>query len=264
MTKVQPETIVMIGAGNLATSLAPALRKTGFKILQVYSRTKESAVSLANKLNCDYTNSIDKIRNDADIYFLVLTDNASLSFINEFCFPNTLIVHTSGGLDMSIFEKYSKSYGVFYPVQTFSKNVELDFWDIPICIEASNSNIEKKLLKIAKRLSGRCVTIDSAQRKYLHTAAVFACNFVNHMYEISSDILGETELPFNLLHPLIRETAEKVMKNSPHEVQTGPARRNDRIVINEHLKLLASMKHYQDIYNELSLSIISIYKEDFK
>ena len=256
MTKVQTETIVMIGSGNLANSLAPALRRAGFRISQVYNHAEESTVSLSSRLKCEYTTKLNQIRKDASIYFLVLTDQATLTFINKFIFPDALIIHVSGGLDIEVLKGTSSKYGVFYPIQTFSKGLELDFKSIPICIEASDLESEERLLGIAKRLSDIHCKIDSQQRKYLHTAAVFACNYVNHMYSISSEILREASLPFSLLHPLIRVTVEKAIEKPPKEVQTGPAVRNDKIVINEHLKLLATNEHYQYLYKILSESII--------
>jgi len=262
MTKVQTETIVMIGAGNLANSLAPALMRAGFRILQVYNRTKESAVSLSGKLDCEYTNDVNQIRKDASIYFLVLTDQATLTFINEFNFPEAFIVHVSGGLDIEVLKGTSSKYGVFYPIQTFTRGLELDFRSIPICIEASDQESENRLLGIAKKLSDIHSKIDSLQRKYLHVAAVFACNYVNHMYDISSEILKVASLPFSLLHPLIRVTAEKATENPPKEVQTGPAIRNDKIVITEHLKLLATNEHYQHLYKILTESIIKSLETD--
>lgn len=262
MSKVYTETIVMIGAGNLANSLAPALNRAGYRISQVYSRTEDSALSLSTRLKCEYTTKLSQIRNDASIYFLVLTDQATLTFINEFNFPDAMIVHVSGGLNIDVLRGSALKYGVFYPIQTFSKGLELEFKNIPICIEAGDQVSEERLMKIAKKLSDIYYKIDSLQRKYLHAAAVFACNYVNHMYDISSEILREASLPFSLLHPLIRETAEKAIKNQPNEVQTGPAVRNDMVVINEHLKLLATNKHYQHLYKILSESIIKSAETD--
>lgn len=262
MTKEPTETVVIIGAGNLANSLAPALKGAGLKILQVYSRTEESGEFLANKLDCEYTTHLDDIRKDADIYFLLLTDQATLSFISKFDFPEALIVHASGGLDISVLEGCSMHYGVFYPVQTFTKKNEIEFKNIPICIEASDTVSQEKLFGIAKKLSDVYYLINSIQRKYLHVAAVFACNYVNHMYDISADILEDANLPFDLLHPLIKETANKAVNNSPHDIQTGPSIRNDKVVINEHLKLLAANPHFQGIYEELSSSIQKIFKDN--
>ena len=245
----------MIGAGNVAFHLAPALKDAGYKILQVFNHTKESAKVLAGRLHCSYTNNMDHIRNDAGVYILALTDTADIEFVSKFSFPEAVVVHTSGGLDLDIFKGKVKNYGVIYPVQTFSKFREVDLRPAPVCLEASNPETEKVLFELADRISDNPVKINSKQRLYLHIAAVFACNFVNHMYVISSEILRNSGLPFSLLQTLIKETAEKVVEYPPLEVQTGPALRNDQIVIEKHLDLLSFSGQFKKIYRELSDSI---------
>jgi predicted short-subunit dehydrogenase-like oxidoreductase (DUF2520 family) len=155
----------------------------------------------------------------------------------------------------------TNNYGVFYPLQTFSKSREISFSDIPICIEANQSSTLLKLQQLAGTLSSSVHPINSEERKTLHLAAVFANNFVNHLYSIGSEILQENNLSFDLLKPLIRETAAKIETLHPLEAQTGPARRNDQGVINAQLKLLQDQPEFQKIYSFVTESIYQIHQK---
>jgi len=247
--------IVVIGAGNLASHISGALRNAGHIILQVYSRTNKSAIQLAELLNCDFTTDLSHVRKDADLYILVLSDEAVLDFVSNFTFPHTVAIHMSGGLEMDLFEGKVQNYGVVYPVQTFTKGRSIDFKTIPLCLEANNPETEEFLKGLARQLSHNIHIVDSAQREMIHLAAVYSCNFVNHLYHISFRILQENDLPFELLSSLIIETAEKVKGDLPGNTQTGPAKRNDRVIIDKHLELLSSSVRYQKLYSELSESI---------
>ncbi len=254
--EIQKKTsIVMIGAGGVATHLSLALRNAGHIILQVYSRTNTSAMQLAGLIKCDYTTSLSTVRKDADLYILALSDEAIEDFISKFSFPQAMAIHLSGGLENDIFKSKVQNYGVMYPVQTFSKGRDIDFKSIPLCIEANNPETEELLVRLAGQISSTIHIINSTQRQMIHLAAVYSCNFVNHFYDIASRILKKNDLPFELLYPLILETAYKVQENLPGDVQTGPAKRNDQAIIDKHLKLLSSNLRYQSLYSELSKSI---------
>ncbi len=247
--------IIFIGAGNLATSLSLALKKKGFSICQVFSRTEESARELARKLDCLWTTNILEIKDDADLYIFSVKDSALQDLLVTMPPNNGVWVHTAGSMPISVFPESNNNCGVFYPLQTFSKNRPVDFTDIPIFLEARTSKVYDLLENIAKQLSNNIIQVSSLQRQYLHIAAVFACNFANHMYAIAENILSAHKLDFKSLIPLIQETAQKTTSFHPIDAQTGPAVRYDENVINKHIALLSDTPTLQTLYKELSRNI---------
>ena len=251
---IEDTPIVFIGAGNLATNLAKALYRKGFRIVQVYSRTEESARELAQKVEAEYTTDLAEVNPYAKLYIVSLKDSAFaelLQGIVEGKREEALMVHTAGSIPMNVWEGHVPHYGVFYPMQTFSKQREVDFKEIPFFIEASSAEDAAFLKAIASTLSNRVYDADSEQRKSLHLAAVFTCNFTNHMYALAAELLKKYNLPFDVMLPLIDETARKV-----HELeQTGPAIRYDENVIGNHLRMLADDPAMQRLYELLSRSI---------
>lgn len=252
--------VVLIGSGNVATQLGLALDEKGFDILQVYSQTHAHANELAKKLNSLPTNQINKIRPDADIYIISVSDNAISEVAKALPHENIFLVHTSGSTPMDIFKNNWENYGVLYPLQTLSKSVKCNFSNIPLCIEASDKDHLNELIKLGKKISSKVLHINSEQREYLHIAAVFASNFTNHMYAIASDILENKNISFEILHPLLDETLRKAKRNNPVEVQTGPAMRGDKLILDKHLERLSSLPAYQKIYNFISQSIYNAKK----
>ncbi|MEA4984691.1 hypothetical protein SDC9_40070 [bioreactor metagenome] len=251
--------IVFIGAGNLATHLSLALQQMGEQIVQVYSRTKTSASELAALLSVPYTTSTDKIIADADVYFYTVSDDALESLVQLPFATNAIHVHTAGSVSMDIFQGKKKNFGVFYPLQTFSKAKQVNFNKIPLFIEASSPEVETELFRLAHVVSEQVYRTNSEQRLKLHVSAVFACNFVNHMYQIAFEMVKSADLPFEVLKPLILETAEKVMHLSPEQAQTGPAKRNDQGVINKHLEVLVELPALKQLYQDLSDMILNQY-----
>lgn len=249
--------IVLIGAGNVATHLGVALQKAGYEVLQIYSRTERSASILAAKLSVAYTACIENIRRDADVYIVALKDTALQELAPRLVEgrEGALFVHTAGSMPMELWKGLTGRYGVLYPMQTFSKQCQVDFRTIPFFIEASAPHELRLLHELAGKLSRKVYEITSQQRKHLHLAAVFACNFANHMYALSAEILKRQDLPFEVMLPLIDETARKVHQLSPAEAQTGPAIRYDENVINKHLALLADDPLLQELYEKISKSI---------
>lgn len=254
--------IVFIGAGNLATHLALALIKAEYTILQVYSRTQVSADSLAKRVGAESCCNYADIRREADLYIFALSDKALPIALESLKLKNKLLVHTAGSLPLSVFENYSSTYGVFYPLQTFSKAREIDFSKIPICIEANNLDLESQLIEIGKKVSNSVQLLSSKQRKQLHMAAVFTCNFTNHMYHIGQELLADEGVGFDLLKPLILETAEKVQELSAKEAQTGPAVRFDEDVIKAHEESLNMHPDFQKLYRFVSESIYHLHKSE--
>jgi predicted short-subunit dehydrogenase-like oxidoreductase (DUF2520 family) len=253
------QNIVLIGAGNLATQLAQVLIEKGLSVNQVYSRTKESAKVLAEKVNASFTDDLTKLIPDADLYVIAVNDSAIQEVLENLKLDETrLIVHTAGSIPMNILVGFTSNYGVFYPLQTFSKNRQVDFSDIPICIEANHPANLVKLDELGKKLSSTVDQINSDERKTLHLAAVFTNNFVNHFYAIGAEILQEKKLNFDLLKPLIRETAEKIQTLQPIDAQTGPAKRNDRVITGSHLKMLQDKPEYQKIYSFVAENIFQL------
>ncbi len=256
--------ITFIGAGNLATHLALELKNAGYEILQVYSRTIESAKMLAGKLDAEAIQTTKLISPNADIFIVALKDSALDDVLSGIDFQNSIVLHCSGSLPLSVLHKYSNNTGVLYPLQTFSKGRKVDFRKIPVFVEASNNKTEDLLFELAKNISPNVLLYNSEKRKSLHIAAVFACNFVNHFYTLADDFLQQKEIPFEVLRPLIEETAQKVQEISPARAQTGPAVRFDENIINDHLHQLNNFPEHQKLYKSISKSIFEHHQEKNK
>jgi predicted short-subunit dehydrogenase-like oxidoreductase (DUF2520 family) len=244
--------LTLIGSGNVAQHLIHAFSKTTeVELVQVFARNPESVSHLV---------SLDKITSDyselkaVDVTIISVTDNAIADVSKQIPFENQLVAHTSGSLVMNALDDKNRK-GVFYPLQTFSKSKEVDFKVIPICLEAQNDEDYQKLETLAKAISNSVATINSEQRKALHVAAVFVSNFTNHLYKIGNDLCIENKIPFDILKPLIQETANKILTLSPGAAQTGPAKRKDTQTINTHLNFLSDENH-KEIYKILTKSII--------
>jgi len=251
--------IVMLGAGNVATNLAMSFKKGGHEIVQVYSRTRVSAEQLARKTVSEPTTRLNRLVHDADLYVLSVRDDAMKPVLEAFPVKESFLVHTAGSVDMEVLREYTASYGVFYPLQTFSKERPADFSRIPICLEASDQESLGLLESLASDLSGDIRYISSQQRAHIHVAAVFACNFSNFMLAHAEEILSNQQVSFDILAPLIRETIEKALQDSPTRSQTGPARRGDQQTIEHHLNLLAHSSKLQNLYSFVSNAIADDY-----
>ncbi|MFO8068215.1 MAG: DUF2520 domain-containing protein [Bacteroidales bacterium] len=249
------DNIIIIGAGNVATHLSKAFLKANKKILQVISKTTESAKELASICNCSYTNNLQDIKAGADLYLIAASDKAIKEIASAFPHKGSLTVHTSGSMPMELLKSTGSNYGIFYPLQTFTKDIPLNYDNIPFCLEASSEEKLEKLKKLAGEISNNLYEINYEQRQMLHVAAVFACNFTNHMYSIANNILQKDKLSFEILRPLIEETAKKVKSSYPNEVQTGPAVRNDKETIDKHMEKLNMFEDYQKIYTFITESI---------
>jgi predicted short-subunit dehydrogenase-like oxidoreductase (DUF2520 family) len=249
--------VVLLGAGNVATQLGMTLHQNGYLISQVYSPTKKSANTLAKKLKSTPVSDLKKIDLTASVYIIAVKDDAISALAQQLKLKDQLIIHTSGTVEMDVLKGCSKNYGVLYPLQTFSKDKRVDFKNVPVCIESSNKTTAVSLEYFARSISKNVQKINSEQRKILHVAAVFACNFSNHMYTIAASILADHRLSFDLLKPLIAETADKIKSNDPANMQTGPAIRNDVKTMQAHLKLLSKDKKLKTIYKLISDHISS-------
>ncbi|HWW37684.1 Rossmann-like and DUF2520 domain-containing protein [Pedobacter sp.] len=252
--------IVCLGSGNVATHMALAFKSAGAEFLQIWSKTLSHAEVLAVQTGATATDKLKDIDRNADVYIIAVKDDAIVEIAEALKGIDGLIVHTSGATSIDVFKPAAiKHFGVLYPLQTFSKSKAVDFSKIPLCIEAGTAEIQILLKEVAKAISPLIYEVSSADRKLLHLAAVFACNFTNHLYHLGQEILQQSQLSFDLLRPLILETAEKVQTALPYDVQTGPAVRNDKHTLEKHLELLQNMPELAEIYKTLSKSIKKTY-----
>lgn len=255
--------IVLIGAGNLATHLGKALHAAGHDMVQVFSRTMQSAETLASLLDAEPLTDMAQVRDDADVYIFSVKDSALEQLISQLCGgEKKVFLHTAGSMPMSVFRGKALHYGVLYPMQTFSKQREVDFCIIPCFIEANDEFALKQIEGLAGQISHRVYQLSSEDRKYLHLSAVFACNFANHCYAASQELLQQHGVPFDVMLPLIDETAAKVHGMTPKEAQTGPAVRYDENVIGKQIQLLENQPYFQKIYDCMSKSIHELESEN--
>jgi len=252
----KPIHISILGGGNVATHLARKYSNMPEIVLQqIYNRHLDKILEF--KSVTDIIDDLSQLK-EADIFIIAINDDAIQNFSKQLTkFNNTLIVHTSGSININDLQVLRK--GVFYPFQSFSKDKkQLDFINIPILIEAIFKKDEKLLLKLGKTISNKVLVANSEQRMSLHIGGVFVANFVNHLYFQGQELLKSHKLPYNLLKPLIQEVADKAITMSPKKAQTGPAMRNDQQIIKKHLDFLKD-KPQQQIYKLLSDSILNTY-----
>lgn len=254
--------IVLIGAGNVAWHLAQQLVRVGHEVVQVYSRTETSARTLAECVGAEGITDLQKVTNEADGYVFSVKDEVLPELIRELSVGRRekLMIHTAGSVSMEVFEAYGSRYGVIYPMQTFSKKRMVDFSHIPLFVEGCNDATENVLLSLAHDLSNSVRVLSSAERKKLHLAAVFACNFTNHCYALAAEILKDTGIAFDSLLPLIDETARKVHELNPCEAQTGPAVRQDTTVMGQQEALLND-EGVKRLYRVMSADIYRMTKD---
>ena len=231
--------IVLLGAGNVATHLAPALHRQGHRIVQVYSRTGSAAKELAGHVGADFTADIKALYRGADIYVCALKDDALQTVLERIDdFGQALWLHTSGSMPLSVLAAHTPRCGVLYPLQSFSKGRALDLEKVPFCLEAAQASDLTLMKELASSLSCDVREMSSEQRANLHVAAVFASNFANGLYAMAQEILAYDGIDFSILQALIEETAAKVSELEPRLAQTGPAVRGDRRVMERHLAWL--------------------------
>ena len=243
--------IVLLGAGNVGTHLYRALNnKEGIQIIQWYNRSLHHLEKESTSF--PITQDLNDIV-DADLYLISVSDTAIQRFSKVLEDKNGLIVHTAGSVSMDVLGTH-QNRGIFYPLQTFSKNKEVDFSQIPLCLEANTEENINLLKRVAHTIGGPIHLIDSIQRKALHVAAVFVNNFTNHLYTIGEDLCKEHKVPFSVLQPLIAETADKIKYLPPSRAQTGPAARGDQKILEDHLQYLTKESH-QKLYQLISASI---------
>ena len=247
--------ISVVGAGNLAAHLVPALASAGVTIVEVISRSMASASLLAEPLGIPCHTDFMRLSPESQAVILAVPDDAIVPVLAKTGISGKVMIHTSGSVPVSVFDKYAEAFGVFYPLQTFTRDRKVGFSDIPVFVEASGREIMAGLKQLAGRISTKVHEADSDTRRLIHLAAVFACNFPNHLYLISKVILEKNHLGFDILAPLIRETSVKALEMGPELAQTGPALRNDSKVLKKHLEMLSSQPEWKAIYMLVSEDI---------
>lgn len=240
--------VAILGSGNLAFHLIKNFLKIdGIDLKQVYSRNLKDVEIFKNEV--EIVNQLDLLE-EADVTIVSVSDDAIAEV--SATIKNSLVVHTSGSVEMDALKNLTNK-GVFYPLQSFSKEKEIDFNGVPICLEAEHNHDLVILQNLATLLKGKTYLLNSDQRKRIHVAAVFVNNFTNHMYAMAQDICKQHKVPFSILYPLISETSQKIKNLDPIEAQTGPAKRNDELTIKNHLNLLN--QHQQELYLKITQSI---------
>ena len=243
--------VIILGAGNVATHLFNAFDNSDtVTVTQWFNRNIGSLQSYKSRV--DITDDLSQLK-EADLYIIAVSDDAVANLSAKLPFENRLVVHTSGTVNIHDLDKKNRR-GVFYPLQTFSKSAPLDFANVPICIEAIDKSDLKILKTLSKAIGSKSHKVNTNQRKSLHLAAVFVNNFTNQLYRIAHEITEDEGVEFDILKPLIMETAIKVQELSPYMAQTGPAKRNDKKTIKKHLDLLKNEQH-KAIYELLTASI---------
>lgn len=252
ITTTKGRQIVVIGAGNVATHFAHAFSSNGDKIVQIYSRTIESAHCLAEQFGVGYTNNLACLKTDADIYIFAISDDALFDVALDLKLKDKICFHTSGTVPMDVLAPVTKNYGVVYVPQTFVKYMAMDYSRLPFCIEAANTATLEVLQKMVSNISPKIYTIDGEQRRYLHLASVFANNFGNCINAMAQQIMEQHNLSFEIIHPLIEETARKIQYGNLWNLQTGPAKRGDNGTLDKHRRLLVDNPKYLEAYNVLT------------
>jgi predicted short-subunit dehydrogenase-like oxidoreductase (DUF2520 family) len=252
--------ITLIGSGNVATHLGAALKNAGHYIVQVYSPDLQHAALLAYHIKAEAIDDLRQINALTDAFIIAVKDDAIADMARQLAIHNKLILHTSGSTGINVLMKYTDKAGVFYPLQTFSKSKEVNFWEVPFCIEGADNTLTPQLIELAHTVSNHVYEVKSDQRLILHLAAVFACNFPNYLYSVAQQLLEQHQLDFNMIRPLIAETADKALRQLPLQVQTGPAVRNDITTMNKHLEMLQYQPLVQQVYALLSQGIIKMDK----
>jgi len=251
--------IVILGAGNVAFHLTRALIENTLNVRQIFNRTLEKAQEIGEANRISYTDKISEIEK-ADLYIIASADSGIEEFSHYIPYDDVLVVHTSGSSPMSTLKgDYRK--GVLYPLQTFSRERNMRYDNIPFFIEAENPEDLIKLNNLAKRVSNEVHELDFAARMQVHMTGVWANNFVNHLYYIAGNICEQNNVPFDVLLPLIQETANKVIELHPKDAQTGPAKRGDQLIIDRHLEELQNDSRLLQIYQIMTDSIKRVYEK---
>ncbi len=250
--------IGLIGLGNAGSQLARVLHRKHLGLQAIFSRDAQKVEKEGKRMRIFYTNELAKLPVDLDLYILAVPDGAITEVAAQLAgvIEGGSVVHVSGSQPSTVLAPYFESYGVFYPLQTMSKGRRVQFRDVPILIEAKEERLRQRLLDLGRAISDHVYFVDDEKRAWLHIAAVMVNNFTNHLYVLAEKLTKSQDLPFDLLRPLILETAQKVQKIDPKKAQTGPAARGDQETIRRHLKKLENYPDLLKVYQVLSESLV--------
>jgi predicted short-subunit dehydrogenase-like oxidoreductase (DUF2520 family) len=249
--------ISFIGSGNVAWHLANAFDLAGYKIHQVISRNKVTGKELASKFAAYFDSRLEDILNDADFIFLTIPDKSISELAKKINAESSVFVHCAGSGALSLISEFKSNAAVFYPLQTFTKGRPLDYFKIPVFIEASNLDTFRKIRDLAESISNNVKELDSEKRRFLHLAAVIANNFTNHLLTQAEKLMVSHDLPFSFLEPLVEETVKKAFALSPSNSQTGPAIRHDESTLQKHLEMLEAYPDLRELYEIISKDIVN-------
>lgn len=254
---LESRNIVIIGAGNVAHALGRAFKHSTSRVILLIDRSEERAERLAFEIGCPYSTDLRSVPDETDIVIMAVSDDAIPLVSAQLYCPGKVVAHTSGSVPMEALGDCSDRIGVFYPLQTLHRDVDVNMRQVPFCIEGNSKWNEGMLLELARTISGNVQLINSEQRKMVHLAAVFACNFSNHCYALAEELLNSSGISIDILCPLILQTAQNVQKHRPVQVQTGPAKRGDTKVMDAHRELLRPMDpELMALYDSISAGII--------
>lgn len=251
--------VVLIGTGNTATVLGRLIHQSGHTIIQVYGRSEEAAILLANKMKAGYCTSLQKVDPGGDLYIIAVSDTALTAIADQWTLPTKLIVHTAGSVSKEVLKKASKNYGVLYPLQSLRKEAN-ELPVIPFLVDGNTSDDLTLLYDFAGSLSSHVQKAGDDKRKQFHLAAVMLNNFTNHLYTLTKEYCDSTKTDFSFLLPLIQQLPKRLADYSPQQLQTGPAIRNDQIIIDEHIALLQQYPEIKTLYTLFTKSIQDYYK----
>jgi predicted short-subunit dehydrogenase-like oxidoreductase (DUF2520 family) len=252
-------TVTLVGAGNVAWHLAHTFSERGIRINKIINRSAESASRIASETETKYTTDFGVSNSDSDFTILAIDDSYIEKTLGKINCADTIVLHTSGSTGMDIFNNRAQRFGVFYPVQSFTKNKKINFSNVPVCIEASDKVTLEKLHGLASIITNHVHHMNSEQRRVVHLAGVMANNFTNHILALTFDILETHAIDRKIIVPLIEETFNKIKYLEPKVAQTGPARRNNMEIIRKHLKVIEGEPAMKNLYNAISESIIAYY-----
>ena len=249
------KTITIIGSGNVATHLAKALHAAGHQIVQIWSREYDHAEALANQVFAEPIDRLNLLYPTADVYILAVTDDALFDLALDLRLRDALVLHTAGSVSLRVLQPISRKNGVIWSPQTFIRDIPMDYSQLPFCIEGSSPEVEEAIRDLLQPVSQHIFRVDTDQRQWLHLAAVMTNNFGNAINALAQDILQQHNIPFEILHPLITMTAEKIKQGGLWQQQTGPARRRDQKTIDNQRRLIADNEQLLKIYDLLTETI---------
>ncbi len=254
--------ITMIGSGNLASHLAPALENAGHFVHEVYSRNPASAKGLCNILyNAACVSSLNFSQSKSAFFIIAVNDDAIEELSAQITLPpNGILLHTSGTKSISILSCF-EHFGSLYPLQTFTKRRKVSWEEIPILTEGSDEETAKHILALGKSISTKAFQASEEKRKLIHLSAVFSANFANHLLYMAKSMLDENDIDFTILQPLLSETLKKAFEIDPIKAQTGPAVRKDISTIRDHLKILDNKDDFKKIYKDITENIIKVHSQ---